>query len=273
MKRAPESWTPDDIKRIKDNPWLLANISPKIAKSHERNLRTLTLQIVSLRGSAIAFAPESLKKDREVALAAVKQNGIAIRFIHSSLKKDRDITFEAIKNTGYAFKFIDARWKKDEKFLLECAKIEKTSISGSSEYAIDDKDEISVRNEKLGSFGAKYICEALAEHNAQSTTTKEIIRTLAERHGSDFGEIIFKDTQSFKYISYIHGYYPELKNDKTFLKLVLSYRLEKNDKSKKDFFDKIMATDLKNIVEGTRLFKSAEQKNEQEKTTTLEHRR
>ena len=42
-------------------------------------------------GSALQFAAEELKKDREVVLAAVQQNGNALQYAAEELQKDREL--------------------------------------------------------------------------------------------------------------------------------------------------------------------------------------
>jgi len=52
---------------------------------------------VSKDGSALQYAAENMKADREIVLAAVSEDGSALNFAVEDLKADREI---ALKNRG-----------------------------------------------------------------------------------------------------------------------------------------------------------------------------
>ena len=49
------------------------------------------MEVVKVDGTALEFASEELRHDREVVMKAVKQNGMAIRFASEDLRHDRGI--------------------------------------------------------------------------------------------------------------------------------------------------------------------------------------
>ena len=52
----------------------------------------MVLAAVTQHGSALEYADESLKKDKEVVIAAVTQSGIlALKYADESLKKDKEV--------------------------------------------------------------------------------------------------------------------------------------------------------------------------------------
>ena len=51
----------------------------------------IVLKAVRQNCSALEYADQSLKQDREIVLEAVKQNGSALEYADQSLKQDREV--------------------------------------------------------------------------------------------------------------------------------------------------------------------------------------
>jgi hypothetical protein len=68
---------------------------------------------------ALQFADDSLKKDKEVALAAVECDGYALNCVDESLKKDREVVMAAVEQNGtkYVLELADQSLQNDPDIL------------------------------------------------------------------------------------------------------------------------------------------------------------
>ena len=87
----------------------------------------------------LKYASETLKNDKEVALAAVKKDGYAIIYLPEELKKDKEIVLEAIKSNGKTFKYASEELRNDRKFVLKAVKEDGEALMYASEALKNDK--------------------------------------------------------------------------------------------------------------------------------------
>jgi phosphoglycolate phosphatase-like HAD superfamily hydrolase len=77
----------------------------EFANESLRNKRHIILYAVSRYGCALAFASESLRSDREIVLTAVRQDGIALAFASQNLRADYTVVLEAIQQCNDAIEY------------------------------------------------------------------------------------------------------------------------------------------------------------------------
>ena len=56
---------------------------------------------VAQNGSALQYASDELKNDKEIVMAAVAQNGSALQYASDELKKDQEIQAACKQSTGF----------------------------------------------------------------------------------------------------------------------------------------------------------------------------
>eukprot|EP00971_Amphidinium_carterae_P037775 742893-Amphidinium_carterae.1 len=81
--------------------------------------REFMLAAVSVKGNALEFACEDLKRDRDVVMAAVTQLGSALRFAGKELKKDREVVKAAIARQTWPLQFAADSLLEDTTFAVE----------------------------------------------------------------------------------------------------------------------------------------------------------
>ena len=60
------------------------------------------MDAVNQDGSALEFASEGLRKDKDIVIDAVKQNGVDLQFESKYLRKDMNIMMNAVKQHGHS---------------------------------------------------------------------------------------------------------------------------------------------------------------------------
>jgi hypothetical protein len=95
----------------------------------------VVLAAVNRNGSALSYASDDLKNDRDVVLAAVEQNGRALYSASADLKNDRDVVLAAVNQDGTALMCASADLKNDRGVVMAALK---NSIEVLKLYVGDD---------------------------------------------------------------------------------------------------------------------------------------
>lgn len=103
--------------------------------------RDLVLAEISRRGCGwmIMWVDESLKRDREVALAAVTASGSAIQYVDAKLQADREIVEVAIKNGG-SIQYADAKFRADRDLVLAAVALDWKAIKFADDTLKRDRE-------------------------------------------------------------------------------------------------------------------------------------
>jgi len=89
--------------------------------------------------SALEWASESLKGNKEVVLSAVKQDGSALEWASESLKGNKEVVLSAVKQDGSALEWASKPLKGDEEVVLSAAKQDLSALEWASEPLMCDK--------------------------------------------------------------------------------------------------------------------------------------
>ena len=101
--------------------------------------REVVLAAVEHDGWALEFATDALKGDREVVRAAVEQDGWALEFAADEMRGDREVVLAAVKQSGRAFKHAADALREDRDFVLAAVKEDGTALSFASEELRADR--------------------------------------------------------------------------------------------------------------------------------------
>ena len=72
--------------------------------------------------SALLYASERLKNDKEVVLAAVKRSGAALEYASEELRDDREMVLSAVYSDWGCLKWVASQRLQQDEELLEFAK-------------------------------------------------------------------------------------------------------------------------------------------------------
>ncbi|EFC45036.1 predicted protein [Naegleria gruberi] len=150
-----------------------------------RKDRQVVIETVKRKGLKLEFADESLRKDKEIVMEAVKQNGWALQYVDESLRKDREIVFEAIKIHGQAFKFADESLRKDRDFILKVAQ---------NDHAFEFADESLRKDRKLVMELIKIQWQILKHADISLRKDREVILEAVQQNGwaLEFADTLLK---------------------------------------------------------------------------------
>ncbi|MBC8225534.1 MAG: DUF4116 domain-containing protein, partial [Gammaproteobacteria bacterium] len=139
--------------------------------------REVALEAVKTAGRALEYADESFHKDREVVIAAANSNGSALEYADESFQKDREIVMAAVKSHGLALKYADDSFKVDREVVLEAVK-----NAGDALLSADDSFKTD-REIVLEAFKSESE-EPLELLYSIDNPSQEMIDTWIKNHGS-----------------------------------------------------------------------------------------
>lgn len=87
----------------------VSNYKPNISYDHSDGDVTADFGSSAMFGHILEYLPESMRGDRDVALAAVKQYGRALEFVTAELQDDEEVATTAINNDWKALQFASKR--------------------------------------------------------------------------------------------------------------------------------------------------------------------
>ena len=79
-------------------------------------------EVVMLNGVALSYASAALRDNREIVMKAVKQNWKALQYASARLKDDKEIAMKAVKNNWSALLDTSTALKGDREIVLEAIK-------------------------------------------------------------------------------------------------------------------------------------------------------
>lgn len=84
------------------------------------------LDLVSIYGCFLDYAPENLKNDKEFILKAIRRGGMGgtLEYVTQELRGDRDVVLEAIKQYSSEIRYASEELKKDRDFIISALKID-----------------------------------------------------------------------------------------------------------------------------------------------------
>jgi len=91
-------------------------------------------------GSALEYADDSLKADREVVLEAVRQSGRALDHAADVLKEDRELVMEAVRQDGKALRFAADPLKADRELVLEAVRQDGLALHHAAYPLTEDRE-------------------------------------------------------------------------------------------------------------------------------------
>ena len=92
---------------------------------------------VENNGSALQYASEALKADREFVMAVVKEDGRALAFASDALRNDPDIALVAVKQFCYALRYASERTRDKMKIIFIGSELIKDKSFLKDLFAID----------------------------------------------------------------------------------------------------------------------------------------
>lgn len=98
------------------------------------------LKVVSVDGSSLACADDTLRIDKDIVRAAAKNNGFSFGYAHESLRSDRDFVLEIVKENGEALHFASSMLKKDKEIILAAISKHPHFLSYADEELQKDED-------------------------------------------------------------------------------------------------------------------------------------
>jgi len=90
--------------------------------------RDFVLALVHQDGSHLEFVSDDLKDDRSTVLAAVTQRGLALQHASAKLKADREVVLAALQRNGRAFRYVAEPLKRDPDVLCVALKSGEVSL-------------------------------------------------------------------------------------------------------------------------------------------------
>ena len=104
------------------------------------------MQAVSRSGSAIQFAAEEMKGDREIDMQAVSQNcpsphfSRSLKYATQELKGDRKIVMTAVSKHGLALQFTTEELKADRKIVMAAVSQDGFALQHAAEWLRGDRE-------------------------------------------------------------------------------------------------------------------------------------
>ena len=92
---------------VKSNPSALQFASDRLRSDKEVVLTAIRADadMTMPEGGVLSYASDGLRNDKEIVLEAVKNNGMAIQYMSEELVNDKNFVLKALKNSGpYTFK-------------------------------------------------------------------------------------------------------------------------------------------------------------------------
>ena len=83
------------------------------------------LDLVSIYGCFLDYAPENLRSDKEFILKAIRRGGMdgTLEYVSQELRADKDVVLEAIKQYSGDVRYACEELKNDRDFILSAVKI------------------------------------------------------------------------------------------------------------------------------------------------------
>lgn len=121
-------------RAVKTNYKVLRFVSDDLRRSRTFMLRC----VVEHRVHSLSFACEAtLRSDREFMLSCIRVHGSALQFASDQLKDDRELVLVAIENNGY-LKYASPELRSDRAFVRQCVRIKPRSIEFVSDELKND---------------------------------------------------------------------------------------------------------------------------------------
>ncbi|MGZ3732343.1 MAG: DUF4116 domain-containing protein, partial [Parachlamydiaceae bacterium] len=111
------------------------------ASEELKNDKEFMLAAVQRYGSALQYASEELKSDKEFMLAVVERNGSAfLQYASEKLKSDKEFMLAAVQRYGSAIEYASEKLKSDKEFMLAAVQRYGSAIEYASEELKSDRD-------------------------------------------------------------------------------------------------------------------------------------
>ncbi|GBR75752.1 hypothetical protein NO2_0395 [Candidatus Termititenax persephonae] len=170
--------TIEKARREYDIPNIVRRLSPELLDDRE-----VVLAAVQNNGSALKYASETLRGDKELALlaiekaigsvgyldlvsslspellddkevvlAAVNRNGIVLRYASETLRGDREVVLAAVNKNGYALEYASETLRGDREIVLAAVNRNGTVLQYASETLRGDKELALLAIEKVSEY-------------------------------------------------------------------------------------------------------------------------
>jgi hypothetical protein len=103
--------------------------------------KDIVLIAVQSNGLALSFASENLQNDKQVVLPAVQRYGLALEYASDDLKSDKEVVLAAVQGYGQALEFASFDLKNDKDVVLAAVKQKGRSLSYASD-ALRNEPEV-----------------------------------------------------------------------------------------------------------------------------------
>ena len=136
---------------------------------------------VKKSGSALDYANEDLKKDKDFVLKVLKQNGRALQFAHPDLKKDTDVVLAAVRQNGGALQFAHPDLKKDTDVVLAAVKQSGRALWDAHPDLMKDKEFF--KTHIIKNLEPKTMIEAFCEFSksADESDINDVLIVISKR--------------------------------------------------------------------------------------------
>ena len=109
--RVPHTWTiQEDFRR----PTALEYASEELKNDKEIVLAAVTPSTYRERGWVAVYASEEMRKDKDIMMAAVTNHGRALEYASEELRDDKEIVLAAVKNNGNSDLYASIRLQGDK---------------------------------------------------------------------------------------------------------------------------------------------------------------
>jgi hypothetical protein len=131
--------------------------------------------VVTLNGMALSYASAALRDDREIVIVAVKQNWKALQYAPARLKDDKEIVMKAVKNNWCALVDASTALKGDREIVMVAVKQNGWALQYASLVLKGDKEIVME--------AVKQNWEALQYASARLKDDKEIVMKAVKQTG------------------------------------------------------------------------------------------
>lgn len=126
---------------------LAAHRQENMAYASER-LRTdkkFMRKCISQNGSGIlAFAPDTIRNDREIIVAGILKSGHALKYAGEKIRDDKDIVFLAVQKNGSELAYASERMRDDKEVVMAAVAQQGFALQHASERLRDDEVIVSM---------------------------------------------------------------------------------------------------------------------------------
>ena len=149
---------------------------------------------VECDGRALHFANESLRRDKNFALALAQQIPAIIQFFDEPLRKDQDVALTAVKYDKFAIMGLDDSLKKDRNFILTAMR-----ESAHDWDIFKNMDDALKSDREIVLLAVKNHGELLAEADKRFRKDKEVVIAAVKSEKASYNRLAAEEDKSYRH--------------------------------------------------------------------------